>query len=186
MDIAIIRLNFNSNHHVKCTLVVKLISLINASNLFSLEVVGKCQHCQLFVQLREKLIVSFRWGVQPSEEWCTIFFSGMLIQSFVTSKQKVHVNFNILSCISFLHTYFYLKWKLNVQNVHIGKIQRWILHGKKVKITAEEISLKVEPEIYMICPNQTASLWETNFPSEKKIAIEFFPFGSFSKFTEIY
>ena len=44
--------NFNSKYHDKCIFVVKLISLANTSNLFPLEVVQKCQHCQLCV-LRE-------------------------------------------------------------------------------------------------------------------------------------
>ena len=37
MDIVISYLNFNSKHYDKCTLVVQLISLVNTSNLFSLE-----------------------------------------------------------------------------------------------------------------------------------------------------
>ena len=40
-------LNFDSKHHDKCKFTLKLISLTIVSNLFSLEVVQKCQHCQL-------------------------------------------------------------------------------------------------------------------------------------------
>ena len=55
MDIVISYLNFNLKYHDKYTFVVKLISLANTCNLFSLEVVQKCQHCQLCV-LRENSI----------------------------------------------------------------------------------------------------------------------------------
>ena len=49
MDIVISYLNFNSKNYDKCRFVVELISLVNTSYLFSLEVVQKCQHCQLCV-----------------------------------------------------------------------------------------------------------------------------------------
>ena len=49
MDIVISYLNFNSKNYDKCRFVVELISLVNTFYLFSLEVVQKCQHCQLCV-----------------------------------------------------------------------------------------------------------------------------------------
>ena len=52
MDIIISHLNFNLKHHDNCRSVLKLISLATTSNLFSSEVVQKCQYCQLCV-LRE-------------------------------------------------------------------------------------------------------------------------------------
>ena len=45
MDIAINHLNFNSRHHDKCGVTLKSIPLVTTSNLFSLEIVQKCQHC---------------------------------------------------------------------------------------------------------------------------------------------
>ena len=57
MDVVINYLYFNLKHHDKCKFTFKLILLIITSNLFSLEVVQKCQHCQLYV-LRENSIGS--------------------------------------------------------------------------------------------------------------------------------
>ena len=45
MDIAIKYLNFNSRYHDKCKVALKIIPLVTISNLFSLEVVQKCQLC---------------------------------------------------------------------------------------------------------------------------------------------
>ena len=55
MDIVISHLNFNSKHHDKCKFELQLISLATTSNLFLLEIVHKCQHCQLCV-LWENLV----------------------------------------------------------------------------------------------------------------------------------
>ena len=49
LDIEINPFNFNSKHYDKCQFSLKLIGLLTASNLFPLEVVQKCQHCQLCV-----------------------------------------------------------------------------------------------------------------------------------------
>ena len=48
MDSAITYPNFNSKHHDKCTFVIKLITLISTSNLFSLEVVQKLSRFPAF------------------------------------------------------------------------------------------------------------------------------------------
>ena len=48
-DIEIHHINYNSKHHGKCKFAFKLIRFLNVSNLFTLEVVQKCQHCQLCV-----------------------------------------------------------------------------------------------------------------------------------------
>ena len=45
MDILLNLLNFNSKHHDKCKVELKCIPLVTTSNLFSLEVVQKCQLC---------------------------------------------------------------------------------------------------------------------------------------------
>ena len=47
MDVDINHLYFNLKHHDKCKVTLKLILLVTTSNLFSLEVVQKCQHYQL-------------------------------------------------------------------------------------------------------------------------------------------
>ena len=49
IDIVVSHLNFNLKHHDKCKFVVELIRWCEGSNLFPLEVVQKCQHCQLCV-----------------------------------------------------------------------------------------------------------------------------------------
>ena len=49
MDIVNSHLNFNSKHLDKCKFALKLIPIITVSNLFSVEVAQKCQHCQLCV-----------------------------------------------------------------------------------------------------------------------------------------
>ena len=51
MDVVINHLYFDLKHHYKCEFTLKLILLVITSNLFSLEIVQKCQHCQLCVQL---------------------------------------------------------------------------------------------------------------------------------------
>ena len=48
----IYHINSNSKHHGKCKFAFKLIRFLTVLNLFTLEVVQKCQHCQLCV-LRE-------------------------------------------------------------------------------------------------------------------------------------
>ena len=42
-------INKNSQHHGKCKFAFKLIRFLTVSNLFTLEIVQKCQHCQLCV-----------------------------------------------------------------------------------------------------------------------------------------
>ena len=49
MDIFIIYLNFSAKHHDKCKFTLKFILLVTIPNLFSLQVVRKCQNCQLCV-----------------------------------------------------------------------------------------------------------------------------------------
>ena len=49
MDIVINHPNFNLRYHDKCEVALKFISLVTTSNLFSLETVQKCQHCQVCV-----------------------------------------------------------------------------------------------------------------------------------------
>ena len=49
MDREISHFDFNSEYHDKCKSALKLIKILTVSNLFSLEVVQKCQHCQLCV-----------------------------------------------------------------------------------------------------------------------------------------
>ena len=56
MDIVNSHLNFNSKHHDKYKLALKLIRLAATTNSFSLEVVQKCQYCQLCV-LRENSVM---------------------------------------------------------------------------------------------------------------------------------
>ena len=58
MAIVISRLIFNSKHHDKCQFGLKLISLVATSNLFSLEVVQKCQHCELYLHMEKPLLVT--------------------------------------------------------------------------------------------------------------------------------
>ena len=58
MDIIISHLNFNSKHYGVCKFTLKLIPLVTISNLFSLEVVPKCQHCQLCVLWKNASILS--------------------------------------------------------------------------------------------------------------------------------
>ena len=52
MDIVNSHLHFNSKYRDKCKFALKLIPLATTSNVFSLEFVQNCQHCQLGV-LRE-------------------------------------------------------------------------------------------------------------------------------------
>ena len=47
--IAVNHLTFNLKHHDKCKFAVKWTPLVTTSNIFPLEVVQKCQHCQLCV-----------------------------------------------------------------------------------------------------------------------------------------
>ena len=48
MDTVITHFNFNpKQHHGKCKCALTFIPLLSTSNLFTLEVVQKCQHCQL-------------------------------------------------------------------------------------------------------------------------------------------
>ena len=47
LDKEINHFSFNSKHYKKCKFTLKLIGLLTVSNLFPLEVVQKCQHCQL-------------------------------------------------------------------------------------------------------------------------------------------
>ena len=54
-DREIHHINKNSKHHDKCKFPLKLIRFLTVSNLFTFEVVQKCQCCQLCV-LRENLI----------------------------------------------------------------------------------------------------------------------------------
>ena len=49
LDREINHFNFNSKHYEKCKFALKLIEFLTVSNLFKLEVVQKCQHCQLCV-----------------------------------------------------------------------------------------------------------------------------------------
>ena len=51
MDTDISHLILNLKHRVKCKFALKLIILATTSDLFSLQVVQKCQHCQLYVDL---------------------------------------------------------------------------------------------------------------------------------------
>ena len=46
MGTDISHLNFNSKHYDKCKFALKVIPLVTTSNLLSLEVVQKCQHCE--------------------------------------------------------------------------------------------------------------------------------------------
>ena len=48
-DRQIHHINYNSKHHGKCKFHFKCIRFLTVSNLFTLEVVQKCQHCQLCV-----------------------------------------------------------------------------------------------------------------------------------------
>ena len=45
MDIVINHLSFNSRHHDKCKVALKIIPLVTMSNWFSLKVVQKCHLC---------------------------------------------------------------------------------------------------------------------------------------------
>ena len=49
LDEEINHFNFNSKHHDKCKFALKLIWYLTVFKLFSLEVVQKCQCCQLCV-----------------------------------------------------------------------------------------------------------------------------------------
>ena len=53
--IVAIHLTFNLKYYDKCKFAIKLIPLATTSDLFSLEVLQQCQHCQLCV-LRENSI----------------------------------------------------------------------------------------------------------------------------------
>ena len=55
MDIVISHFNFNSKHHSKRQFALTFIPLVTTDNLFPLEFVQKCQHCQLRV-LRENSV----------------------------------------------------------------------------------------------------------------------------------
>ena len=66
MDREICHFNYNSKHHDKCKLAVKLIRHLAVSNLFPLEFVQKCQYCQLCV-LRENSSHNVRLGSQTDE-----------------------------------------------------------------------------------------------------------------------
>ena len=59
MDNVISHFSFNKKHNDKCKFALNFLPLVTTSNLFSLEVVQKCQHCQLFV-LRENSIGPFK------------------------------------------------------------------------------------------------------------------------------
>ena len=66
MDIVTNYLNFNLRHHDRCQVPLKFIPLVITSNLLSLEIVQKCQHCQLCV-LQENSIECGR--VSPHKLW---------------------------------------------------------------------------------------------------------------------
>ena len=55
LDKEINHFKFNSMHYEECKFGLKLIGLLTVSNLFPLEVVQKCRHCQLCV-LRENSV----------------------------------------------------------------------------------------------------------------------------------
>ena len=70
MDIFIGNLNLNSKYHDKSKLAVNQIALVTASNLFSLEVIQKCQHCQL------RVIQESSNKGQVKFEYSDVFFRG--------------------------------------------------------------------------------------------------------------
>ena len=57
MGTVISHITFNLKHNDKCKFALTFISLATTSNLFSVEVVQKCQHCQ-FCVLRENSIAT--------------------------------------------------------------------------------------------------------------------------------
>ena len=62
MDFIFSHLNFNSKHHDKCKIALKLIPLVTVSDLFSLKVLPKCQHCQKIAVKRIRSNDLFSWG----------------------------------------------------------------------------------------------------------------------------
>ena len=62
-DREIHHINYNSKHHGKCKFAFKLIRFLTVSNLFTLEVVQKCQRCQLCVLWENSIALTpGSWG----------------------------------------------------------------------------------------------------------------------------
>ena len=64
MDIVIRDLNFNSRYRAKCTFIVKLISLTNTSNLFSLEVVQNANIANFVYYGKTRLCFGWKLGAE--------------------------------------------------------------------------------------------------------------------------
>ena len=114
-DRQIHHINYNSKHHGKCKFGFKCIRFLTVSNLFTLEVVQKCQHCQLCV-LQEN---SIRPSLSPK-----LFLS---LSGFLGQRTYFLIEFVFLITTSLIYMiYIHYKWHsqldLLLGNTQICKI----------------------------------------------------------------